>query len=216
MTEVGYLHRYFLNNTQRLHKWLHYFDIYERHFAEFRDRPITLLEIGVHGGGSLEMWRDYFHPDSQIVGIDINPACAAHAHDNIDVHIGSQDDPALLASLVEKYGEFDIIVDDGSHMNAHMVASFEALYPSVKQRGVYMVEDMHTSYLPKYDGGLQRRGTFAEFVKDRIDELHSRHIEGADKTAFSMNTRSISIYDAVVVFEKELQSKRMAIITGPA
>jgi hypothetical protein len=79
MADSGFLQRYFLSNgDKRLHKFLHYLDIYERHFARFRDRPIRMLEIGVHGGGSLAMWKAYFHRDSTIVGIDINPACEPH------------------------------------------------------------------------------------------------------------------------------------------
>ena len=90
MNSDGFLHKYFLNNGHlRLHKWMHYFDIYTKHFEKYRNRPITMMEIGVHGGGSLQMWHDYFHPESRIVGIDINPNCAQHAGDRIDVHIGS-------------------------------------------------------------------------------------------------------------------------------
>ena len=59
-----------------VHKWHHYFEIYERHFSRFRDRPIRMLEIGVFRGGSLRMWKQFFHPDSIIVGIDIDKAIA--------------------------------------------------------------------------------------------------------------------------------------------
>ena len=54
---------------------VNYFEIYDRHFSRFRNRDIALLEIGVAGGGSLEIWRRYFGPKARIVGIDINPAC---------------------------------------------------------------------------------------------------------------------------------------------
>jgi hypothetical protein len=56
MADDGFLHRYFLNNGgKRLHKWVHYFDIYSRHFERFRDRQPVVLEIGVFGGGSLAL-----------------------------------------------------------------------------------------------------------------------------------------------------------------
>ena len=58
MARDGYLHKYYLNNAcKRLHKWFHYFDIYERHFERFRGKNPTMLEIGVFGGGSLAMWK---------------------------------------------------------------------------------------------------------------------------------------------------------------
>ena len=85
------LFRIFSADTN-VHKWHHYFDIYTRHFERFRDRPIRMLEIGVFRGGSLRMWKEYFHQDSTIVGIDIDESCAAHeiAEQNVFVRIGSQ------------------------------------------------------------------------------------------------------------------------------
>ena len=217
MSSEGYLHRYFLNNGEkRLHKWLHYFDIYERHFERFRNRPIRMLEIGVHGGGSLNMWRDYFHSDSQIVGVDINPDCLNHAHDNISVHIGSQDDEAFLAEVADTYGGFDIVLDDGSHVNSHVIKTFGTLYNRVSPNGVYLIEDMHTSYWSNFGGGLRREGTFIEFAKSKIDELNAPHIRGEfEVTQFTRTTDSIIFYDSVVVFERRPQGTRQHVKTYP-
>ena len=72
--DPGILHRYFLNNSSnRLHKWLHYFDIYERHLSKFRNHSPVILEIGVFGGGSLQMWLEYYGKGSKVVGLDIDP-----------------------------------------------------------------------------------------------------------------------------------------------
>ncbi len=70
----GFLHKYFLNNSsKRLHKWNHYFDIYERHFSRFRGKNLVMLEIGVFGGGSLDMWKAYLGEEAKVIGVDINP-----------------------------------------------------------------------------------------------------------------------------------------------
>ncbi len=215
MADSGFLHRYYLSNGgKRLHKFLHYFDIYERHFARFRDRPIRMLEIGVHGGGSLAMWRDYFHPDTTIVGIDINPACRQHEGEGVHVRIGSQDDPDFLAKVAAEFGPFDIVLDDGSHINAHVIASFAALYPHVTPTGVYLVEDMHTSYWPKYGGGLRRDGSFIEFAKAKIDEINAPHVRGDfPVTDFTRSADAICFYGSVVVVEKRPQGNRQDFIT---
>ena len=71
------LFRIFSADTN-VHKWHHYFDVYTRYFERYRDRPITMLEIGVFRGGSLRMWKEYFHTDSTIVGVDIDESCQAH------------------------------------------------------------------------------------------------------------------------------------------
>ena len=214
----GDLHRYFLNNGhKRLYKWVHYFDIYERHFSRFRDTAPVMLEIGVFGGGSLAMWKDYFGPGTKVIGIDINPDCKQHEDEDIEIFIGSQDDPEVIDAIFEKYPQIDLVLDDGSHIMRHMIASFELLYDRVNPNGVYMVEDTHTSYWEdKYDGGLRRPGTFMEFVKDKLDEINAVHTRGElPVSQFTKSTDCIAVYDSIVAFERRPQGKRQAPITGP-
>lgn len=211
----GFLHRYFLNNGgKRLHKWIRYFDIYERHFERFRDRAPVMVEIGVAGGGSLAMWKEYFGSDARIVGVDINPACKSHEAEGIEVFVGSQDDPALWRDVLSKYPSIDIVLDDGSHQMDHMISTFEQVYRHVNPHGVYMVEDAHTCYWEKYGGGLRKPGSFMEFAKDRVDDLNAVHSEGQlQPSSFTRSTDAIAFYDSIVVFEKRPQGARQAPIT---
>ena len=180
MAIEGILHRYFMNNAHlRMHKWLHYFDIYERHFARFRGQSPTMLEIGVFGGGSLAMWKEYFGPGTTILGVDINPDCARHAAEGVEIFIGSQDDPALIDRILEAHPRIDIVLDDGSHLMPHMIATFQLLYQRMHPRGVYLVEDTHTCYWPEFGAGVRAPGSFMEFVKDRLDDLNAMHTRGA-------------------------------------
>ena len=211
----GFLHKYFLNNSHKsLHKWIHYFDIYERHLARFRGKSPVMIEIGVWGGGSLAMWKEYFGPGSRIIGIDINPECKVHEADGVEVFIGSQDDPALINSIFAKYPQVDIVLDDGSHIMRHMISSFELMYNRVQPNGLYMVEDTHTSYWDEYGGGLRREGSFMEFVKHKLDEINAVHAKDVlPITAFTLTTDCIACYDSVVVFERRRQGSRLAPIT---
>jgi hypothetical protein len=115
----------FLGNKQRLiHKWAHYFPVYESYFERFRNRSIVFLEIGCGAGGSLQMWKHYFGPLVRVVGIDIRPQCKVYEEDQIAVRIGDQSDPAFLQAVADEFQDFDIVLDDGSHINRHMRASF--------------------------------------------------------------------------------------------
>jgi cephalosporin hydroxylase len=212
----GYLHKYFLNNSgKRIHKLTHYFDIYEHHFERFRGTSPVMIEIGVANGGSIEMWQDYFGPGAQIIGIDLNPECAAHAGPGIDIFVGSQSDPAVLEGVFAKYPAIDIILDDGSHIMSDMIATFEFAYPRLKNRGVYMVEDTHTAYWDEFGGGWKRAGSFQEFAKDKTDELNAWHgREAFPVTEITRNTHAICFYDSVIVFEKRRQGERRAILTN--
>jgi cephalosporin hydroxylase len=213
----GFLHKYFLNNSsKRLHKWNHYFDIYDRHLSRFRGKNLVMLEIGVFGGGSLDMWRAYLGSEAKIIGIDINPACKEYESDGVEVFIGSQDDPILIDAIFKKYPNISIVLDDGSHVMRHMNASFQLLYDRLDPNGVYIVEDTHTCYWPEYEGGLGQENSFIENVKKKIDELNAVHTrEKLAVSKFTKSTNSICIYDSIVVFEKRPQGIRQAPITGP-
>lgn len=202
----------FLNNRGRvIHKWTHYFPVYERHFSAFVGRSFTILEIGCGQGGSLQMWKQYFGPLATIVGVDIRPECAAFEEDQIHIRIGDQADPAFLRSVIEEFGMPDIVLDDGSHIMEHIKASFDYLYPLLRPGSVYFVEDLHTAYWDEYGGGVKRKGSFIEFCKDMIDQLNAEHTRGQiQESDFSRNTLSMHFYDSIVVFEKGRYGRKHA------
>jgi hypothetical protein len=210
-----FLHRYFLaNGSKGIHKYLHYFDVYEAHFERFRGKDPTFLEIGVSAGGSLEMWKAYFGAGSRIVGIDIDPKCKAHEGPGIEVFIGSQADPELLETVCERYAPLDVVIDDGSHQSDHMIASFEFLYPRLSSDGVYLAEDTYLCYRRARGGGLKAPGSFIEFAKSKVDELHAAHDIGIPISDLTRATRGIGFYDSMVVFERAPQGIRQHPITG--
>ena len=202
----------FQNNTSRpIHKWNHYFPVYESHFARYVNRPLVFLEIGCGNGGSLKMWKNYFGPFAQIVGIDINSECKQFEEDQIAVRIGDQSDEKFLESVCQEFGEFDIVLDDGSHVMEYIKATFSFLYPNLSKNGIYMVEDLHTAYWNEFGGGVRSSSSFIEFAKDCVDQLNIQHTRGKlDPTPISKSTQSIHFYDSMVVFEKAIQFPKKA------
>ena len=193
---------YFQNNTgKQIHKWMHYFEIYERHLARFRNSDVVILEIGVAQGGSLQMWKKFFGPRATVVGLDIDKNCLKHIEEQIDVMIGDQADSKFLALVMEKYPKIDIVIDDGGHTMNQQKTSFRYRYPHVSKNGVYICEDTHTSYWSSYGGGFRRKGTFIEMSKGLIDELHAWHFE-KNLGEFTRSTFSLHFYPSAVVFEK--------------
>jgi hypothetical protein len=193
---------------------MHYFDIYERHFRRFRGKAPVMIEIGVMGGGSLAMWKEYFGAGSRVIGIDINPDCKAHENEGIEVFTGSQDDPGVVERIFSKYPGVDIVLDDGSHKMDHMIASFELIYQRMQPNGVYIVEDTHACYWKEYGGGLGRDGSFMEFVKHKLDEINAVHTRGQLPVSdFTRCTDCIACYDSIVVFERRRQGRRQAPVT---
>lgn len=190
-------------------KWAHYYDIYERELERFRHRPVSLLEIGVFKGGSVPMWQGFLPAGSRLTFIDIDPACAVHARDGASIEIGNQADPAFIAKVVEKYGPFDLIVDDGSHINAHQITSFKLLWPHLADQGLYIVEDTHTSYWPGFGGGFRNEASFIEFAKRLIDRMHSWYTDQDHLFPFdpiAKEVDSLRFFDSIVMVEKRIKA----------
>lgn len=129
-------------------------------FRRFRDKPIRFLEIGVggygaadRGGESLAVWRDFF-PAARVTGIDIQKK-SLDLGPRVRILEGSQVDPEFLAGIERSEGPFDLIVDDGSHRNDHVLESFRLLFPGLREGGIYVVEDTQTAFYPNRGGSLE-------------------------------------------------------------
>ena len=196
---------YFQNNTgKKITKWTHYFWVYEKHFAHLRDKEFKMLEIGVLNGGSLEMWRNYF-PKAKIVGIDINPDCRNHEQSdkNIFVRIGDQSDEKFLQDLIDEFGEFDLILDDGSHHVDHVNKTFQYLYPKLKDGGIYFIEDTHAAYWSSHGGSINAPESINNVAKDMIDSINADHARGQKKPDYyTKNVKCMTVYDSIIVFDK--------------
>jgi hypothetical protein len=196
---------YFYNSNHRMiHKWIHYFDVYENSFSKFKGQDINLLEFGVLHGGSLQMWKHYFGSASNIYGADINPRCLQLAEDRIEIRLVDQDSKESLLNLANTLPGLDVIIDDGGHTMNHQINTLEVFWRKLKVGGIYMCEDTHTSYWPGFGGGLKKPGTFIEYVKSLIDELTAWHYLGSDlpKSEFTKSAFAIHFYDSIVVIEK--------------
>ena len=195
---------YFQNNKgKKITKWTQYFWVYEKHFAHLRDKPIKFLEIGVLNGGSLQMWREYFHPDSTIVGIDINPNCKQHEANGVNIRIGDQSSPEFLQSLIDEFGTFDVVIDDGSHHVAHVNKTFQFLYPKIADDGVFLIEDTHAGYWPSHGGSLTAPESINNVAKGFIDKLNAYYTNGQVRPdEFTIKTKCVSFYDSMIVLEK--------------
>lgn len=131
------------NGTDKASNGHDYCHWYERFLAPWRDREMTILEIGVGDGGSLRMWRDYF-PRARIVGMDIDDSKRHHASERIEIVIGDQGDDEAL-NRIEKEGPFGVIVDDAGHHDEYQIKSHRRLLSSLLPGGLYILEDISGS-----------------------------------------------------------------------
>jgi hypothetical protein len=152
--DLTWLARHFRTDKWGAHRYTPH---YQHHFEQLRRRPVNVLEIGIGGdfrtrtaGASLRMWKHFF-PHGQIYGLDINDRSAVE-EPRIRVFQGDQSDAALLKRIAAEIGRLDVVIDDGSHRPAHVIATFQTLFPLLADDGIYVVEDIQTSYWPEWGG----------------------------------------------------------------
>jgi demethylmacrocin O-methyltransferase len=182
---------------------------YQRYFQPIKHKRLNLLEIGVggyehrkRGGRSLRMWKAYFRK-SRIVGIDIYDK--THFREKrIDIRQCDQTDSEALRNLSNEYGGFDIVIDDGSHMNEHVIKTFNVLFPLLRPDGIYAVEDLQTAYWPSWGGGIDNPKSSMAFFKTLIDGLN--HVEYPTEdyrpNYFDQNIVEMAFFHGLILIRK--------------
>lgn len=176
-----------------------YFPVYDRIFGRFAGSECTFVEVGVLNGGSLFMWREFFGPRARIIGIDLNPEAVRWQKEGFEIHIGSQSDPAFWADFFSRVGPVDILLDDGGHTYEQQIVTVESALEQIKDGGLLVVEDTHTSYMKEFAGPSAY--SFISYAKNRADRINNRFsgLRGSEETDRSLF--SVSFYESIVVFE---------------
>jgi len=178
-------------------KHTNYFSIYDEIFEKFKDKKITLVEVGVTNGGSLMMWREYFKDNANIIGIDYNPAAKKWEKYGYKIFIGDQSNSNFWKSFFEEVGNIDILIDDGGHTNEQQLATFHSCYKHINKDGIMFFEDTHSSYLREF--GNPSKYSFINFCHSLIDKQNKKSIEKNNLTYLS-KIYKIQFYQSVVIF----------------
>lgn len=152
-------------------KWESYLRYYDALFLPHRDAAISMLEIGVQNGGSLETWAKYFSSGQRFIGCDIDPNCGFLKYDDprISIVVGDANSAPAFQEIRAISPDFDIVIDDGSHRSMDILNSFVNYFPLVKPGGLYVVEDTHTLYNDQFGGGILNEFSAYAFFKKLID-----------------------------------------------
>ncbi len=201
-------------------KWEQYLAVYEAYLQPRvrAGRPLNLLEIGVQNGGSLQIWKRYLPPGSRITGVDVDPACASlDLGPEVRIHIAdASSGDALQACLGD--ASFDIIIDDGSHRSGDIIATFLSSFERVLPGGLYVIEDLHASYMPPLGGGFWAPHAAIEWLKLLADAIHADYLSaeeinalnvraGADIGQVARDIAALSFFDSVAIIERSVQSR---------
>jgi hypothetical protein len=194
---------------------------YKKHFRKLKFKHIKIFEIGVGGyhyqnigGNSLRMWKKYF-PFSTIYSLDIYDK-SQFEESRIKIYKGDQTDFSILEKICKDAVGFDIIIDDGSHINEHVIKTFKFLFPKLKMDGIYVIEDSGTSYWPDYGGdsnNLEKPDTIMNFFKSLIDCLNyqERITKDSIPSYFDKNICSIQFYHNLIFIFKGINDESSSV-----
>tara|TARA_Y100001970_G_scaffold15374_1_gene17285 strand:- start:321 stop:1130 length:810 start_codon:yes stop_codon:yes gene_type:complete len=188
-----------------------YSEIYEKYLNVHKNKKVKVLEIGVADGSSVKAWSRFFN-NGKVIGIDIkdvNKKKLKIKTNNIDLFQGSQSDYVFLKKLINKYKNFDFIIDDGSHYPKDVIKSFKFLFPYLKNGGIYFIEDTQTSYNHFFGGNpfdLKYANTHLNFFKNLSDCLNYKEIPNPFyiKNPFDGLITNVSFYRNIVVVTKNI------------
>lgn len=158
-------------------KWDIYLSTYDDFLQQRRSSVFSILEIGIQNGGSLEIWSKYFPSVKKLVGCDINPKCKDLDFENPDINVVIGDSSTLKTKneITSLSPNFDLIIDDGSHMSSDIIKSFLLYFPLVAEGGVYIIEDLHASYWREFEGGLLYPYSSMAYLKKLADVPNKEH-----------------------------------------
>ncbi len=178
-----------------------YTQVYAKYFAPLIDKPIKFLEIGIYEGSSVKMWEKYLKK-ADLHFVDITFDALKYQSDRSHYHLCNQENPQDLKVLIESTGgNFDVILDDGGHTMNQQITSFVTLFPHVKSGGMYIIEDLHTSYWPTFGGGGAH--STINFLKSLIDDVN---FVGATTTKASHQNLPYSTVKQLNIYRKEVES----------
>lgn len=120
---------------------------YESAFKPYKNKKISILEIGISLGASLKLWKEYFKNSVNIIGIDNREHVMLEQYKNIDGVIYYFED-AYNPDIIKKLPKLDIIIDDGHHELGTQIKAMEIYLPLLKKGGIYVIEDIQQQLYP--------------------------------------------------------------------
>ena len=182
-----------LNHSHQASKQGHnYLPLYWRYFRDIQFSTKKILEIGIHKGGSLKLWKDFF-PNAEIHGFDIDENCKGFEEDRIKIFIGDQGKENDFKQFDEDY---DIIIDDGSHIPEHMLKSLNYLYKrNLKHGGIYIIEDIEENQYQFLKSSIHKLIEEINYCTEGVEwPLLNSLLEDDESSWWAKNTLGVSFY----------------------
>ena len=192
-----------------------YDKIYDFFLKSMYEKQGSILEIGIAEGNSLKVWLELF-PNAYVYGIDKEVEAESNKFEIFKKDQSKEDD---LLEVKEKIKDKNLffINDDGSHIPEHQLLTFNTFFPFLEEGGIYIIEDIETSYWSKnglygYSTryGYKHEESIIELFKDVADGVNSEFAGEREYKVKHMNLiGSITFSRNCIIIVKETQEKRI-------
>lgn len=194
------LYKHYIDSPLRSVKHSSYFLTYENLLEQYRNKPITFVEVGIHNGGSLFMWRNFFGDNARIIGVDLNPNVKELEKYGFEIFIGNQCDNSFWKNFYKDVGNVDVLLDDGGHTYEQQIKTVINSVNCINDGGMIIVEDTHTSYFRNF--GYPSRYTFIKWAHKISDNINARFEKvSIKKPKFKDSIYSIEFFESIVSFK---------------
>ena len=219
LEELNFLEtfNFFKNSPKFSIKYDTYFEVYENVFKHYRDRKITFVEVGVSNGGSLFIWKKFFHKDSRIIGIDLNPNAKKLEEYGFEIFTGNQSEKKFWDNFYNKVGKVDIVFDDGGHKNIQQIATVDNSINNINEGGLIIVEDAHSSFIKWFYN--PSKYSFISFTNLIIDSINRRciHLNYKKQNSYTKNVYAVEFFESIVVLKiSQIKCKKSSMIFNDA
>ena len=193
----------FANASRFSSKLSSYFADYELMFSSFRNQKVTIVEIGVLDGGSLQMWKTFFGPSARVIGVEANPEALNLVAQGFEIYIINQENANSWRTVLPTIGNIDILIDDGGHTSLGQIMTCLETVNFINDGGLIVIEDTHSSFLKEF--GMPSRYSFSNWVSLIEKILDLQYLNKSEKVSaevanFAKRIRSITKFRSMTVF----------------
>ena len=173
-----------------------YAKFYEDLFKPIKDKHLKILELGsFYGNASAALF--FYFKNSLIHSADINPDMYKYKGSRLkNFFVDSSSRESIIKNILNQDTEFNIVIEDASHMLKDQIISLFMLFPKIKKGGIFIIEEIDFPE-KKEDMRIGQNMPDLKTILKKIqsnEDFDTEYINKNEKEYFISNVSSISFF----------------------
>ena len=173
-----------------------YAKIYEKYLKKHKDEYLNIIELGSFYGNATAAFYFYFK-NAQIYSADINPDMYLYRSKRLkNFFTDTSSRTSIEKNILSRNIEFDLIIEDASHMLKDQIISLFILFKNLKPGGFFIIEEID---FPEKREDMRVDQEFPDLktILNKIinkENFNSKYINENEKNYFLENFDTIKFY----------------------